>query len=106
MTHQVTISFCETDEAAEFLASADRRETSKEIMEAIVFFARDLREAEELWNGDGFGRICNPSDLWENVTGNGGRDPTDFCWGAAGRDWWKHISDESLPEVSRTSHYS
>ena len=61
-------------------------------MRAIAFFARDAREAEKLWNGDGFGVICNASDFWEHVTKNGLRKPTDFCWGAAGHDWWSAIS--------------
>jgi hypothetical protein len=85
----------ETDEAAEFIATGDSRETSREIMQAVAFFAHTLGEAEELWNGDGFGRICNPSDLWEHVTGNGRRDPTEFCWGAAGSHWWNHIQSSA-----------
>ena len=84
-------AFRETDEAAKFIASADSRETSPEIMQAIVFFARDLAEAEALWNGDGFGVICNPSHLWEHVTKNGLWDATDFCWGASGTAWWDDI---------------
>jgi hypothetical protein len=90
-------SFRDTDEAAKFIASADSRETSPEIMEAIVFFARDLKEAEDLWNGDGFGRICNPSDMWEHVTKNGLRDATDFCWGASGTAWWEHVNASIAP---------
>lgn len=83
--------FSETTEGAAFIATADSRETSPEIMEAIAFFARNAAEAEALWNGDGFGVVCHPSDLWERVTGNGSREPTEFCWGAAGRNWWSHV---------------
>jgi hypothetical protein len=90
----MSTNFSETAEAAAFIASADSRETSPKIMQAIVFFARDLVEAEALWNGDGFGHICHPSDLWEHVTGNGRIDPSEFCWGAAGHDWWAQISGE------------
>lgn len=67
--------------------------SASEIMEAIAFFARNSAEAEALWNGDGFGTVCHPSDLWERVTGNGRREPTEFTWGSAGRNWWKHISE-------------
>ena len=84
----------DTDDAAEFVASAVSRETSPEIMEAIVFFARSRGEAEELWNGDGFGRICDLIDLWEHVTKNGLRDATDFCWGAAGTHWYADLGGE------------
>jgi hypothetical protein len=82
-------SFIDFDEtaAAEFIASGDSRETSSEIMQAIDYFARDLSEAEALWAGDGFGVVCQVSDLWENVTQNGLHDATEFCWGAAGRNW-------------------
>ena len=84
--------FYETAEAAAFIATADNRETSREIMEAIAFFARDINEAEDLWDGDGFGVICHPSDIWERVTGNGRTEATDYAWGVAGKNWWSHIS--------------
>jgi hypothetical protein len=83
--------FNESDEGLAFIASGDSRETSPEIMEAIAFFARDLDEAEALWNGDGFGQIANPSDIWEHVTRNGLRDACDYVWGAAGANWASHI---------------
>lgn len=88
-------AFQDTDAAAEFIATADSRETSPEIMKAIAFFARDINEAEALWEGDGFGRICNPSDLWERVTKNGLRDAEDYCWGAEGHNWWNSISENA-----------
>lgn len=81
----------ETQEGADFIATADSRETSKEVMEAIAFFARDKAEADALWEGDGFGVVCHPTDLWEHVTCNGLRDATDYAWGAAGTKWWDHI---------------
>ena len=86
-----TAKFNETPEGQAFIISGASRETSPEIMESIAFFARDASEAEDLWNGDGFGRICNPIDLWESVTGNGHRASTDFVWGEAGRAWWHNI---------------
>ncbi len=85
------MTFRDTTEGAEFIASADSRETSPEIMEALAFFAHNRAEAEALWNGDIDG-ICHPTDIWENVTKNGLREPEQFCWGAAGRNWWSHIS--------------
>jgi len=83
--------FNETTEGEDFIASAASRETAPEIMKAIAFFARDLDEAEKLWNGDGFGVICHTTDLWERVTGNGKHEATDFFWGAAGSHWWADI---------------
>lgn len=83
----------ETEAGASFIASADSRETSREIMEAIAFFARDEKEAEALWNGDGFGVVCHPSDLWEHVTGNGQREASEYFWGASGNRWWDQMSE-------------
>ena len=83
--------FNETDAGLTFIASGDSRETSREIMEAIAFFACDEAEAVALWNGDGFGTVCHPSDLWEHVTGNGRREADEFVWGAAGANWWADI---------------
>jgi hypothetical protein len=79
--------FNETDEGRAFIATGDSRETSPEIMEAIAFFARNIAEAEALWNGEGLGEIANPSDIWEHVTRNGLRDASDYVWGAAAADW-------------------
>jgi len=76
MTH-----FSETEAAAEFIASADSRCTSRQVMEAIAFFARDTQEAERLWSGDGIGEIANLSDIWEHATGNGRLDDADLYWG-------------------------
>lgn len=83
-------TFRDTPEAAAFIASADARRTSPEIMQAIVFFARNLDEAERVWDGE-FGIVCHALDIWERVTQNGRRDPTDYCWGEAGNDWWSAI---------------
>jgi len=80
--------FNETDDGVAFIVSAASRETDIAIMEAIAFFARNTTEAEALWNGDGFGTVCNVSDLWERVTNNGMHDAEDFCWGAAGSKWF------------------
>lgn len=82
--------FNETDAAIEFIKSADSRETSKEIMGSIVFFANDLGEAEFIWTE---GRLpgCAAADsiaaIKENVTKNGKHEASDFFWGAAGKEW-------------------
>ena len=73
--------FRETDDAADFIATADSRETSPEVMKAIVFFARDLAEAEAIWEGN-LENICDVSDLWENATNNGKLpDSETLFWG-------------------------
>lgn len=80
--------FIDSADAQAFIASADSRETSVEIMQAIAFFAQNADEAVALWEGDGFGSVCHPTDLWEHVTNNGQRDASEFFWGAAGPRWW------------------
>jgi hypothetical protein len=85
-------NFNETTAGQTFIASGDSRQTDARIMQAIAFFARDTAEAEALWNGDGFGTVCTVSDLWEHVTNNGLHDATDFCWGAAGSDWYAALT--------------
>ncbi len=87
----MTTPFRDTQEAEDFIATGDSRETSREIMEAIAALAQNTQEAEMLWNGDGFGEICHTIDIWEIVTRNGQRDPEEFCWGTAGHNWWAHI---------------
>ena len=85
-------NFRDTPDGAAFIAEANSRQTSPEIMSAIAFFARDRAEADALWNGDGLGVICTPLDLWEHVTGNGQRDTRGYCWGAAGSAWYAAIT--------------
>ncbi len=74
-------AFRDTDAAAAFVASADSRETSRKVMEAIAFFARNEAEAEAVWQGDGLGQVCHLSDVWEHATGNGRDDDNDLFWG-------------------------
>lgn len=74
-------NFNETEAAENFIASADSRETSREIMEAIVFFARSEGEAVALWEGGGLGVVANIIDVWERATGNGRLDDTCLMWG-------------------------
>lgn len=89
------VPFRDTRMGKAFVRSGESRETSPEIMVAIAFFARNLAEAETLWRGDGFGTICHPPDLWEQVTCNGRFDARDFIWGAAGNQWWPLIKGKS-----------
>lgn len=74
-------NFADTTAGQEFIASGDSRETSNTIMEAIAFFARDIAEAEALWDGAGIGVAANLTDVWEQATGNGRTDDTDLMWG-------------------------
>ena len=76
MTH-----YRDTDAAAAFIATGASRETSPQVMEAIVFFARDEAEAVALWEGDGIGRIAHLRDIWEKATGNGRISDEDLFWG-------------------------
>ena len=73
--------FCNTVDGIAFIATADSRETSPEIMQAIAFFAKDAEEANALWNGDGFGTVCHLHDVWEYATGNGHLSGADLYWG-------------------------
>ena len=68
-------------------------------MEATSWFSRSKDEAVALWDGDGFGEVCNPVDMWEVVTNNGARDPDEFSWGSAGRNWWSHIQGLQCPRL-------
>jgi hypothetical protein len=82
-------NFDETAEGIEFVASGDARETSPEIMRAIAWLARDIAEAESVWDGAGLGVVCHLSDIWEIATGNGrDGDGSDLTWGAAGNRWF------------------
>lgn len=74
--------FQDTAEGIAFIASADSRETSKEVMETIAFFARNLSEAEKLYNGD-FYDICSPQGFQEHLSKNGLLDIHSFYWGGS-----------------------
>ena len=79
--------FSESQEAADFIATAHSRETSAEIMMAIVFFAHDLAEAEKIWADGVLGGVVTMFDLWENITKNGAISSGEFYWGAASDQW-------------------
>jgi len=72
--------FRDSDAGAEFVATASRRNTSPEIMQAIAFFARGMDEANALWCGDAIGVAANLSDIWEHATGNGHIDDETLLW--------------------------
>jgi len=74
-------NFYDTDAADAFIATADSRETSREIMIAIAFFARNEREAVSLWEGDGIGVFAHLTDIWEHATGNGRISDKEIFWG-------------------------
>jgi hypothetical protein len=85
--------FRDTAAAAAFIATADARETSPEVMQAIVFFARDAAEAEAIWDGSAIGVACDLVDIWEHATNNGAND-VNLCWGAEGERWAERPADE------------
>jgi hypothetical protein len=71
---------------SKFLATASSRETSPELMEAILFAAGGNEEiAESIWtHGPNSAElVC----IVERVTKNGLHKTTDFNWGAAGGNW-------------------
>lgn len=73
--------FRDTDAAEAFIASANSRNTSPEIMKAIAFFARNEAEAESIWSGEGIGRYADLTGIWEHATGNGRISDDDLFWG-------------------------
>ena len=77
----------DTPEADAFVASADSRETSPEILRAIAWFADSLDEANACWEDPDRSGVATVLDIWERVTGNGRRPAEDYCWGAAGSRW-------------------
>lgn len=68
-----------------FLDSADSRNTSSELMDAIFLVAgKSDSEAVRVWEDP-----TEPETLaiWEIVTKNGLIPSSQFIWGAAGREW-------------------
>ena len=75
-------------DAEAFLFSGASRETSREIMEAIVYFSATEADAVTLWE-NGLGYVGpTPEVFWGFVTDSGTRPSTDFMWGTLGRAWW------------------
>ena len=84
-----------------FIDTADARETSQEIMSAILWVARG-RDAERIWADPSEDETeaeriwAAPSEaemlaIWERVTKNGLIDASEFCWGASGSDWANNV---------------
>lgn len=70
-----------------FLKTAASRETSQEIIDVIYRHCQgDEEGCETIWQGDG--NECDYLAIWEMVTKNGLTNAKEFCWGAAGYDWY------------------
>ena len=68
-----------------FIDTADSRETSPELMDAILFVADgNESEAVRIWEEPTAEEAVS---LWERVTKNGLVGSTEFCWGASGSKW-------------------
>jgi len=82
----------EEDAKEAFLLESDSRNTSPEILEACWWAANgNYPEAVRVWE--------SPTDdeaieIWARVTNNGLRLATNFCWGAAGRQWARQFGLE------------
>jgi hypothetical protein len=68
----------------DFISTAASRETSVEIMEAIRAVTGNDHAALRAWEAPTYEEALA---VWERVTKNGNGDSTEYCWGAAGRDW-------------------
>jgi len=68
----------------DFINSADSRETSVEIMEAIRAVAGSETAAVRVWEEPTYEESMA---VWERVTKNGLRDSTNYVWGASGSSW-------------------
>ena len=68
-----------------FIDTADSRETSPELMDAILFVADgNESEAVRIWEEPTAEEAVS---IWERVTKNGLVPLTEFCWGASGSKW-------------------
>lgn len=68
----------------DFANSADSRETSQEIIDAIVRLSQNEKEAIRIWESPTYEESLA---IWERVTDNGLRDSNEYCWGASGSNW-------------------
>jgi hypothetical protein len=72
-----------------FIESAHNRETSQEIMDAILFVAgNDEERASIIWGAPSEAELLA---IWERVTKNGLIDAEEFCWGCDGSQWARNI---------------
>lgn len=79
------------EEVADFLSTAASRETSRELMEAILAVAGDESRAVRVWDEP---TEAEALAIWERVTKNGLVDSDEFVWGAAGSGWAKALGVE------------
>ncbi len=82
--------------ANKFVESADAKETSTEIMEAILYTAGgDGTQAERIWGDPTESEMIV---IWERVTKNGLNNSSEFFWGAEGNSWASGV-ETSQPRV-------
>ena len=68
-----------------FIKSGESRETSKELMEAILEVADgDTNAAEQIWAN---GATEEQTQAIAEIVTCDGSQPSDFCWGEAGFSW-------------------
>jgi len=72
------------DEIEQCLSSSDSRQTSPEILEAIVRQSDSARSPADIWDAPTYPEALA---IWERVTDNGLRDSADYLWGEAGDAW-------------------
>lgn len=72
----------------DFLNTAASRETSPELMDAILHIAGNEAAAVRVWEEP---TEAEALAVWERVTKNGLIDSAEFVWGAAGSDWAKQL---------------
>jgi len=72
----------------QFLNSSDSRQTSPEILVAIMHHADSARSPADIWTDPTYPEALA---IWETVTDNGLRDSADYLWGEAGSDWAKAL---------------
>lgn len=82
------IHFSDTQDALDFIGTADSRETSPQIMEAIASHSANTAEAVTIWeNGIDNWDSSAQLNFLERATGNGRVPARALMWGAAGSNW-------------------
>ena len=72
--------FCDTVDGAAFIATADSRNTSPEVMQAIAFVANSAAEAVAVWEGADHDPLYSDSDFYAIATENGRLNGADLRW--------------------------
>ena len=75
----------------DFLSTAASRETSPELMDAILAVAGNESRAVRVWEEP---TEAEALAIWERVTKNGLIDSGEFVWGADGSGWAKALGVE------------